>query len=135
MCLIFSLTKIFFLYCVIIIPLIILFVILDYDSVRFVLSRRGKPQLLYKGYLYNSDSTANGRTYWRCSETRRGSCMARLVSTNNTVYEKQPIHDHEPNMSRVEGKRLLETVSYKEYINYFTTGKIKLPQEWTATQT
>lgn len=103
--------------------------ILDDGQVQFVLSRRGKPQLLYKGYLYNSDSTSNGRTYWRCSETRRGSCMARLVSTNDTVFEKQPIHDHPPKISRVEGKRVIEMVSYKEYMEYLNAAKPKLTQD------
>lgn len=77
-----------------------------------MLSRRGKPQLLYNDYLYNSDSVLNGRTYWRCAETRRGSCMARLVSTANTVFEKQPLHDHPPKYSRLQGKRLLDSVGY-----------------------
>lgn len=85
-------------------------------EIEFVLSRRGRPQLLYNGYLYNSDAMSNGRTYWRCSETRRGSCVARLVSTSDTVYEKQPIHDHEPKRSRLEGKRILDAISYREYL-------------------
>lgn len=81
-----------------------------------MLSRRGRPQLLYKQYLYNSDSIANGRTYWRCSETRRGSCVARLVSTSDTVYEKQPIHDHSPKPSRLDGKRILDPINYRYYL-------------------
>lgn len=72
-----------------------------------MLSRRGKPQLLYNDYLYNADSVLNGRSYWRCAETRRGSCMARLVSTASTVFEKQPQHDHPPKYSRLQGKRVL----------------------------
>lgn len=54
----------------------------------------------------------NGRTYWRCSETRRGSCMGRLVSSGNTVFEKQPLHDHAPKSSRVYGKKYLDTEDY-----------------------
>lgn len=77
------------------------------SAIHYVLSRRGKPQLLYKGYLYNADTVLNGRSYWRCAETRRGSCMARLVSTATTVFEKQPQHDHPPKNSRLHGKRLL----------------------------
>lgn len=86
------------------------------SQLKFFLSRRGKPQLLYHDFLYNSDSTSNGRTYWRCSETRRGSCLARLVTSDDTVYEKQPLHDHPPKHSRLEGKKALEFITYKAYM-------------------
>lgn len=85
-------------------------------NLQYVLSRRGKPQLLYKGYLFNSDSICNGRTYWRCSETRRGSCMSRLVTTAVSIDEKQPYHDHPPKMSRVEGKKELSAYSYSQFV-------------------
>lgn len=85
------------------------------DSLSFVLSRRGKPQLYYQGYLFNSDSVKNGRVYWRCSETRRGSCMARLLTTSTNLIEKQPIHDHQPNNRRIEGKRIISFTECHDY--------------------
>lgn len=76
-------------------------------SFAFVMSRRGKPQLYYGGHLFNSDAVKNGRVYWRCSETRRSTCMARLITTNNDLVEKQPYHDHAPIHERVDGKKVI----------------------------
>lgn len=96
-----------------------LYSILDSDF-QFVLSRRGKPQLYYQGYLFNSDAIKNGRVYWRCVETRRSTCAARLLTIQDKLIEKQPIHDHVPNTYRVDGKKL---ISYEACHNYFTTSE------------
>lgn len=81
-----------------------------------MLSRRGRPQLYYQGYLFNSDAIKNGRVYWRCSETRRSTCAARLLTIQDKVIEKQPIHDHPPNTNRVDGKKL---ISFEECYDFF----------------
>ena len=86
------------------------------DSYSFVLSRRGKPQLYYQGYLFNSDAIKNGRVYWRCSETRRSTCAARLLTIQDKLVEKQPIHDHPPNTNRVDGKKF---ISFAECYDFF----------------
>lgn len=93
--------------------------ILD-SEFRFVLSRRGKPQLYYQGYLFNTDAIKNGRVYWRCVETRRSTCAARLLTIQDKLIEKQPIHDHQPNSYRVDGKRL---ISYECCHEYFTNSQ------------
>lgn len=98
--------------------MIILHFILDQFS--YVLSRRGKPQLYYKGHLFNSDAIKNGRVYWRCSETRRSTCAARLLTINDKLIEKQPIHDHPPNMCRVEGKKF---ISFEDCYNFFSSNQ------------
>lgn len=85
-------------------------------KVEYLLSRRGKPQLLYKGYLYNRDSFSNGRSYWRCTETRRGTCVSRLITTIDTVYEKQPHHDHMPNKHRFAGKQIITAFEYNSFL-------------------
>lgn len=88
-----------------------------------MLSRRDKPQLYYQGYLFNSDSFKNGRVYWRCSETRRGTCIARVLTTDHNLIEKQPIHDHPPNEQYVEGKKI---ISLSDCYAYFSDSqKIK----------
>lgn len=89
----------------------------DYLPRTFLMSRRGKPQLSYRGYLFNSDGVKNGRVYWRCSETRRGTCMARVLTTENSLLERQPTHDHLPNKARVDGKK---TLSASECYQYFS---------------
>lgn len=96
--------------------LIRLHIILD-PNFAFVLSRRGKPQLFYNGHLFTKDGFVNGRVYWRCSETRRGTCMARLLTTTNSLTEKQPIHDHPPNPNRTQGKKFL---SFTECLKFFS---------------
>lgn len=82
----------------------------------YVLSRRGKPQLYYQGFLFNSDAIKNGRVYWRCSETRRSTCAARLLTIQDKLIEKQPCHDHQPNAHRVDGKKY---ISFEECYEYF----------------
>lgn len=42
--------------------------------------------------------------------------MARLVTTKNSLIEKQPIHDHPPNIGRIDGKKFL---SIRECLRYF----------------
>ncbi|XP_055304412.1 modifier of mdg4-like isoform X15 [Sitodiplosis mosellana] len=90
------------------------------DSYTFVLSRRGKPQLYYQGYLFNSDAIKNGRVYWRCSETRRSTCAARLLTIQDKLIEKQPIHDHSPNANRVDGKKF---ISFEECYDFFISSQ------------
>lgn len=72
-----------------------------------MLSRRGKPQLLYEGHLFNTDAVKKGRVYWRCTETRRSTCMARVLTTETNLVEKQPYHDHKPVHGRVDGKQFI----------------------------
>lgn len=91
------------------------------------MSRRGKPQLYYEGYLFNSDAIKNGRVYWRCSETRRSTCMARLLTTRDKLIEKQPIHDHQPNEYRVDGKKF---ISFEECLRHFSLDrKLTTPKQ------
>lgn len=82
----------------------------------YVLSRRSKPQLCYQGYLFNSDAIKNGRVYWRCSETRRSTCAARMLTIQDKLIEKQPIHDHPPNAHRLDGKT---PISFEECYDYY----------------
>lgn len=86
----------------------------------YVLSRRGKPQLYYQGHLFNSDAIKNGRVYWRCSETRRSTCAARLLTVNEKLIEKQPHHDHPPNTCRVDGKKF---ISFEECYYFFANNQ------------
>lgn len=85
-----------------------------------MLSRRGKPQLYYQGFLFNSDAIKNGRVYWRCSETRRSTCAARLLTIQDKLIEKQPIHDHPPNANRVDGKKF---ISFEECYDFFVNSQ------------
>lgn len=93
--------------------------ILEIKPFAFVMSRRNKPQLYYEGHLFNCDAVKNGRVYWRCSETRRSTCMARLITTKHDLHEKQPYHDHLPLDQRVEGKKV---ISLDECMRIFLTG-------------
>lgn len=90
------------------------------DAFAFVLSRRGKPQLLYRSYLFNSDAIKNGRVYWRCSENRRNGCAARLLTIQDKLIEKYPTHDHPPYAFRVEGKQF---ISFEECYGFFESGQ------------
>lgn len=84
------------------------------------MSRRGKPQLYYQGHLFNSDAIKNERVYWRCSETRRSTCAARMLTIQDKLIEKQPIHDHPPNAQRIDGKKF---ISFEQCYNFFLTSQ------------
>lgn len=112
--------------------MIFFFANLILDSYSFVLSRRGKPQLCYQGHLFNSDAIKNGRVYWRCSETRRSTCSARLLTIQDKLIEKQPIHDHSPNAHRIDGKRF---ITYEECYKYFENMQNKNEFKQAATIT
>lgn len=90
-------------------------------DIKFVLSRRMKPQLYYRGYLFNSDSFKNGRVYWRCKESRRGSCMARVLTTETNLIEKQPQHDHDQHTNATIGKKV---ITLDECYAYFTVNNV-----------
>lgn len=80
------------------------------------MSRRMKPQLCYQGFLFNSDSFKNGRVYWRCKESRRGSCIARALTTETELIVKQPNHNHPEDVGAAEGKKV---ISMDECYAYF----------------
>lgn len=55
--------------------------------------------------------------------------MARLVTTKSAVYEKQPVHDHKPNVMRAEGKMTMEPLTYSSYMETMSSKKdIILPK-------
>lgn len=56
---------------------------------------------MYDGYVFNRDATRKTKCYWRCTEARRGTCLARLITEGNQVLRKQPRHDHLPNEKRL----------------------------------
>lgn len=100
------------------------------DTYTYVLSRRGKPQLYYQGFLFNSDAIKNGRVYWRCSETRRSTCAARLLTIQDKLIEKQPVHDHPPNAHRVDGKKFISFEEcYDVFLNSQKSPESKMKQE------
>lgn len=86
------------------------------------MSRRMKPQLCYRGFLFNSDSFKNGRVYWRCKESRRGTCVARVLTTATNLIEKQPLHNHTENASSAVGKK---AISLDECYAYFCNNHSK----------
>lgn len=87
-----------------------------------MLSRRMKPQLCYRGYLFNSDSFKNGRVYWRCKESRRGTCVARVLTTESNLIEKHTDHDHEQNVHAADGKKV---ITLDECYAYFCNNQSK----------
>lgn len=87
------------------------------------MSRRMKPQLCYRGFMFNSDSFKNGRVYWRCKDSRRGTCMARVLTTETNLIEKQPQHNHPPNAQSAAGKKVITLDECYDYFSHFCQTK------------
>lgn len=57
----------------------------------------GGSQLYLNGYTYYQNSKSNGRTYWRCTQFRKGSgCYGSAITSGNCHVLKEGIHTHSP---------------------------------------
>lgn len=67
-------------------------------ALEFVLSEKGKRQLLLNGFLFyaNGINKVNGNTYWKCvyQDKEKKHCLARVVTSRNDEVLKEGIHNH-----------------------------------------
>jgi len=67
---------------------------------EFILSEKGKRKLALNGFMYVSDKTQNGVTYWRCENYLK--CKSRVSTSENDSLIRAPTeHSHPPNHARI----------------------------------
>lgn len=65
---------------------------------QFVLSEKGKRMLIYEGFLYHKNKTADTKTYWRCAHYHELHCNSRIVTeADDEVISASNIHTHAAN--------------------------------------
>ncbi|KAJ8866613.1 hypothetical protein PR048_032473 [Dryococelus australis] len=76
------------------------------ENIQYVLSQKGKPQLVYNNYLFNLDTVHQGRKFWHCYNYRNNKCHARAITEENCIEIRHPCHNHEPHTNMIEKKKL-----------------------------
>ncbi|KAJ8866619.1 hypothetical protein PR048_032479 [Dryococelus australis] len=64
------------------------------NSYFYVLSSRGKPQLVCNGYSYHIDHQLGDKTFWRCLQYYRGGCRARCIVHGCKIIPGSVQHNH-----------------------------------------
>jgi hypothetical protein len=66
----------------------------NHDEIIRIMSRRGKPKILYQGYAYNLRREMVDKDIWRC---RYGTCTSHLSTTKEMALISVSDHNHEAN--------------------------------------
>lgn len=78
----------------------------------FKRSQKSKPQLVYRGYVYNKKiSYGNGNTNWRCSDFVKFKCHATCLTKDNKVMRCRLEHKHPPPDLLVNKQKLYHTLT------------------------
>ncbi|KAJ8866610.1 hypothetical protein PR048_032470 [Dryococelus australis] len=72
--------------------------------VQFVESARGNPQLIFNGFLFNSEYRRGMRQFWQCSFCQKTKCRARVVTDDTRLEVRYNQHNHEPHTDIIEKK-------------------------------
>lgn len=80
-------------------------------DLQFVLSEKGKKQLLRNGFLFynNGVNERNGNTYWKCiysDKHNKKHCSARIITTSNNEIQKETDHNHGGDAAMVEAVKV-----------------------------
>lgn len=71
------------------------FFILFSGHIKFMRSQKGKPQLIFRDYIYNKKITyANGNSNWRCAEFIKYKCLSSCLTKNNKLVRYRFSHQH-----------------------------------------
>ncbi|XP_063229112.1 FLYWCH-type zinc finger-containing protein 1-like [Bacillus rossius redtenbacheri] len=74
-------------------------------SFQFVCSQRGKPQLIFKNFLFNSEYSRGTRRSWACVNYSKTKCRVRVVTQGDRIEVRHWQHNHEPHTSIIQQKR------------------------------
>lgn len=69
-------------------------------NLQFVLSKRGKPLLIYAGFLHSKVRQYNGRFYWRCVQSRDKTCSGTCVTDGDFLVSNKE-HSHLPDPTSI----------------------------------
>ena len=63
-------------------------------QVRYTRTTRGKPKLIYQGFMFTFHRELNNGSAWRC--IRRGTCLGRIVVDDDDKILNSSTHTHDP---------------------------------------
>jgi hypothetical protein len=61
---------------------------------EFTTTNKGKPMLIYDGYIYTQRSTDGEKSYWRCQDRK---CTGAVQTTSNETIIILKVHTHQQN--------------------------------------
>lgn len=61
---------------------------------EFILSKRSHPQLVHDGYSFNCERVMKFKKVWRCSQSHKTKCRARIATVNSELIVVNPHHNH-----------------------------------------
>lgn len=65
------------------------------DEIKFIRSQKNKPQLLYRGYVFNKKTTyQNGNVAWRCADISKFKCPASCIVNGTRFTRSRLEHNH-----------------------------------------
>ncbi|KAJ8866616.1 hypothetical protein PR048_032476 [Dryococelus australis] len=81
-------------------------------ALEFVTNNKGRPQLVYRNFLYNLDNgVPGGRQSWVCRDYRRLFCRARVITRGHHVDVRGTPHNHNSHAHIIYMKRLESCVA------------------------
>ena len=66
-------------------------------SISFSKTEKGKPVLIENNFDYIEERTHENKVYWRCTQSNKQKCKARLHTISNTICLRVADHNHAPN--------------------------------------
>ncbi|KAJ8866609.1 hypothetical protein PR048_032469 [Dryococelus australis] len=66
------------------------------DTVHFICSQRGFPQLVLNNYIYKKEKTINNKVHWKCTNYDDLKCRGRVATIGKQLVATSTFHNHEP---------------------------------------
>uniref|UniRef100_A0A336LHZ9 CSON002388 protein n=1 Tax=Culicoides sonorensis TaxID=179676 RepID=A0A336LHZ9_CULSO len=79
-------------------------------NVKVVAGSKGKPKLLYDGFAYFQNNSYLGNTYWLCARNRSMKCKARIIQSQDNVFDVKPVYS-------AGNLKLTYVTGQRDYIN------------------
>lgn len=73
---------------------------------QFIISNRGKRQLLHNGFIYLKEKQTIDKTIWRCIEYESSRCLGRCHTANNEVIWSSDNHNHVVQTAKIKAKQI-----------------------------
>lgn len=98
-------------------------------SLKFILSQRGKRQLVYKNFIYSEHTRSKNGVNWRCiSYCPPDRCKSRVVTSsdkkNGKVLEVKNDHNHVLEKSEIEMRKVKANIKKKAVRSSESTSNI-----------
>ena len=65
------------------------------DTLAYIVSRRGKPQVMdSRGFKYSKERDKKSKTHWVCTSKGASGCKGRFVTGNGRILRFTGEHNH-----------------------------------------